>query len=59
MKDVSEDVDDLFDNACSVADVSGLIAEGLMYAQCQKTKTLTKEPMTMSAIQILKVMRTL
>ena len=42
MKAVSEDVDDLFDDACSVADVNCWIAERLMYAKCQKTKTLTK-----------------
>ena len=43
MKAVSEDVDDLFDNACSVADVNQWIAERLMYAKCQKTKTWTKK----------------
>ena len=45
MKAVSEDVDDLFDNACSVADVNHWIAERLMYAKCQKTKTWTKDPL--------------
>ena len=45
MKAVSEDVDDLFDNACSVADVNHWIAGRLMYAKCQKTKTWTKDPL--------------
>ena len=45
MKAFSEDVDDLFDNACSMADVNHWIAERLMYAKCQKTKHWTKYPL--------------
>ena len=33
IKAVSEDVDDLFDNACSVADVKCWIVERLIYAK--------------------------
>ena len=56
MKAVSEDVDDLFDNACSVADLNHWIAERLMYANFQKTKTWTKDPLSMSVMQICKIM---
>ena len=44
MKDFSKDVDNLFDNACSVADVKCWIVERLMYAKNPKAKTLTKDP---------------
>ena len=44
MEAVSENIDDLFDNACSVADVDHWIAERLMYAKSLKAKTLMKDP---------------
>ena len=46
MKAVSEDVDDLFDNTCSAADVRCWLAKKYMYVKCQKAETenLTKDP---------------
>ena len=46
MKAVSEDVDDLFDNTCSAADVRCWLVKKYMYAKSQKAKNknLTKDP---------------
>ena len=45
MKAVSEDVNDLFENACSLADVKCYIVERLMYAKTQRLKHWQKTPM--------------
>ena len=56
MKAVSGDVDDLFDNACSVADVNHWIAERPMYAKNLKAKTLTKDSHVNVSNTVIKIM---